>query len=76
MAVNVQQLLTDLTTEAAVVDEMLAGLDVDGWERPTVAEGWAIRDQISHLAFFDEAAMLAAGDPDRFRAATTSPARA
>ena len=37
------------------------------WELPTPARGWAIRDQISHLAYFDEAAALAATDAQRFR---------
>lgn len=63
------QLLTDLAAETAVVGEMVAALDRDAWNRPTPATGWAIRDQISHLAFFDEAATLAATDPDRFRVA-------
>ena len=47
---------------------MLDPLDAAGWERATPAAGWAIRDQISHLAYFDEAATLAAVDPERFRA--------
>jgi len=42
-------------TEALRV--LLVGLDADGWERQTPAEGWAIRDQVSHLAHFDDAAV-------------------
>lgn len=34
--------------------------------RPTPAAGWAVRDQISHLAFFDAMAAYAITDPDGF----------
>ncbi|WP_019877565.1 TIGR03084 family metal-binding protein [Sporichthya polymorpha] len=62
------QLVTDLAAETEIVEQMLAGLTEADWERPTPAEGWAIRDQISHLAFFDQAAALAMTDPERFQA--------
>lgn len=69
MAVAMDQLLADLAAETAVVAGMVSALDPGGWNRPTPAAGWTIRDQVSHLAFFDEAATLAATDPDRFRVA-------
>jgi len=59
-------LLADLTAETSVVDAMLAGLAGADWERPTPAAGWAIRDQVSHLAYFDQAAALAATRPGKF----------
>ena len=37
------------------------------WDAPTPAPGWSVRDQVTHLAYFDEAATLAATDPDQFR---------
>lgn len=61
-------LLTDLAAESADLDQILAGLTAANWERPTPAAGWAVRDQVSHLAYFDEAAALAVTDPDGFRA--------
>jgi uncharacterized protein (TIGR03084 family) len=61
-------LLDDLLAETDVLTAMLAPLDDAGWDRPTPAAGWAIRDQVSHLAWFDDAATLAATDADRFRA--------
>lgn len=67
MAVDIAQLLSDLRAETAVVEAMLVDLDPADWERPTVAAGWAIRDHVSHLAYFDDAATLAARDPDAFR---------
>ena len=60
-------LLTDLVAETAVLDDLLVGLSYDEWDLQTPAEGWAVRDQISHLAFFDEAAVTAATDGERFR---------
>jgi len=67
MMITMHDLLSDLVAETAVLDEVLVGLDHVDWEKPTVARGWAVRDQVSHLAFFDEAAVLAAKDPERFR---------
>lgn len=68
MMTTVDDLLSDLVAETAVLDDFLAGLAINDWETPTPAAGWAVRDQVSHLAFFDEAAVLAATDPDKFRA--------
>jgi uncharacterized protein (TIGR03084 family) len=68
MAVDMAVLLTDLEAETGVVDDMVAGLDAPAWDRATPAAGWAIRDQISHLAYFDAAAVVSARDPERFRA--------
>jgi uncharacterized protein (TIGR03084 family) len=36
------------------------------WDLPTPAAGWAVRDQISHLAYFDVAAHLALEEPQKF----------
>lgn len=67
MMITIHDLLSDLVAETAVLDDVLVGLGLEDWETPTVADGWAVRDQVSHLAFFDEAAVVAAKDPDRFR---------
>ena len=61
-------LVTDLAAETEVIERLLAGLPTQAWDTPTPAEGWLIRDQVSHLAFFDEAALTAVVDPDRFLA--------
>jgi uncharacterized protein (TIGR03084 family) len=66
--VDVSQLADDLAAETRELERLLEPLDPAGWERSTPAPGWAIRDQVSHLAYFDGAATLAAVDPDRFRA--------
>jgi len=68
MAADMAALAGDLAAESAELAAMLAPLAAAQWELPTPAAGWAVRDQVSHLAFFDEAATLTATDPDRFRA--------
>jgi uncharacterized protein (TIGR03084 family) len=67
MAVDLQELLRDLAAETEDVVGLLEPLAPSDYERPTPAAGWAVRDQVSHLAYFDETATLAAVDPDRFR---------
>ncbi|MHB8594654.1 MAG: TIGR03084 family metal-binding protein [Acidimicrobiales bacterium] len=61
-------LLSDLQAEHDELDLLVDGLGQAGWDRPTPAAGWAVRDQVSHLAFFDEAAAAAMVDPERFAA--------
>jgi uncharacterized protein (TIGR03084 family) len=61
-------LADDLAAETAELRGLLAPLDDAGWEAPTPAAGWAVRDQISHLAHFDDAALSSATDPETFTA--------
>ena len=56
----------DLTAEHEALDRIVAERDVLG--RPTPAPGWTVADQISHLWFFDQRALLALTDPDAFAA--------
>jgi uncharacterized protein (TIGR03084 family) len=51
------QLVDDLRAEQATLDRLVAGLDEDAWLAPTPAEGWDVRDAISHLAAIDEFAL-------------------
>lgn len=68
MAVDLSTLVEDLRAEGDVLVGVLRGLAPAQWRLDTPAEGWTIADQVSHLAYFDETAALAATDPDRFRA--------
>lgn len=68
MAASMKDLIVDLLAETEVAETMLSGLPADVWELPTPAAGWAVRDQVSHLAFFDEMSVLAITDAERFRA--------
>lgn len=58
----------DLDAEHAALDAVLADLTEEQWESDTPAEGWTIKDQVSHLAYFDETGTAAAIDPEAFRA--------
>lgn len=58
----------DLHQEHLALDTIVATLSEEQWSLPTPAVGWSIRDQISHLWFFDQRAALALRDPDEFAA--------
>jgi len=60
-------LCDDLLAEWEDLDRLLAPLDEARWALATPAPGWAIRDQIGHLAYFDDVARHAALDPEGFR---------
>lgn len=66
-------ILDDLAAETESLLALVDGLDEGpaGIDRITPAAPWTIRDQISHLAGFDERARIAATDPDRFLAELT-----
>src|SRR5918999_1268045 len=70
MAVSMVEIVEDLRAETLDLERMLAPLPAAAWETATPAPGWAVRDQVSHLAWFDDAAVQAATAPDDFRAAT------
>jgi len=61
-------LLVDLDAEYGVLRGVVDGLTDDDarWDRATPAPGWAVRDQISHLAYFDDAGRMAMVDPEAF----------
>jgi uncharacterized protein (TIGR03084 family) len=56
----------DLAAEHAALDEIVAPLTGPSWDVATPAEPWTVRDQISHLAFFDEQAVAAVVSPEEF----------
>jgi uncharacterized protein (TIGR03084 family) len=65
---TVASVSADLIAEQAALDAVVADLSDDLWELPTPSPGWAVRDQIGHLAFFDMTAALAIRDPEAFEA--------
>jgi uncharacterized protein (TIGR03084 family) len=64
VGVLMEDLIGDLRAETADLDRIL-GPGV--WDVPTPADGWTVRDQIAHLAWFDDAAVRAATAPEDFR---------
>ncbi|BBX53127.1 TIGR03084 family metal-binding protein [Mycolicibacterium poriferae] len=62
-----KQLLVDLGDEAGRLAGCLRSLDFEQWGLPTPAAGWAIQDQVTHLAFFDDATAQALREPAEFR---------
>ena len=67
MPADLSALTADLVAETAGLDEILGALPPARWQLPTPAPGWTIADQVSHLAYFDEATLLSIRDPDLFR---------
>ena len=61
---------TTCDAEHDALDDVVATLDEAHWSRPTPAAGWSVRDQISHLWFFDQRAAMALRDADEFAADT------
>jgi uncharacterized protein (TIGR03084 family) len=66
---DIASLGRDALAEHDDLRAILTGIPEEDWDRPTPAAGWTIRDQLSHLAYFDGAARLSMVDPDAFRAA-------
>jgi uncharacterized protein (TIGR03084 family) len=67
MPADLGRILADLSDETRALDRLLADLEPSSWKLPTPAAGWSIADQVSHLSYFDEAAVQAATQPEDFR---------
>ena len=52
--------VTLLEAQHAELDELLDGLDEDGWAAPSRCEGWSVSDVVLHLAQTDEMALASA----------------
>lgn len=65
---TLDELCDDLLAEREDLLAILAGLHEQAWSTPTPAPGWSVRDQVTHLAFFDEKTQEAIVEPDTFRA--------
>ena len=61
-----KEICIDLAIEYEQLDAVVAALDESGWNVMTPADGWTIKDQIRHLAYYDERAKLAVTDPEAF----------
>ncbi len=64
-----ESICNDLDAETQSFVAILRALNTDAqWDIATPSEGWSVRDQVSHLTFFDGTALLAATDADAFAA--------
>ncbi|TCO58240.1 TIGR03084 family metal-binding protein [Actinocrispum wychmicini] len=68
MSTQLLGLLDDLRAEGDALESLVVGLPADGWATPTPAAGWTIGHQIAHLAWTDEASVVAATDQVAFQA--------
>jgi uncharacterized protein (TIGR03084 family) len=66
----VDAICNDLQAETDDLVAVLEALPAAAWDAPTPAEGWSVRDQVSHLTFFDVTGRLAATDADAFAASS------
>lgn len=56
----------DLLAEQEDLRRLLVELTDEEWEAPTTSPRWRVREQVSHLAYFDSAAVTAIEDADGF----------
>jgi uncharacterized protein (TIGR03084 family) len=68
MSSTLDQIVGDLEAEHAALARVLDVLSAPDWEIPTHNPGWSVRDQVSHLAYFDESASRAILDREAFTA--------
>ena len=61
-----QAICADLAKEYEELDIIVGALDESGWNTMTPAEGWTVKDQIRHLAYYDERARQAVAEPQVF----------
>ena len=67
-AAVLRQVTADLAAETSELAAVLSRLKPQDWDQDTPAQGWTIRDQLTHLAFFDDAKILALTDQPVFDA--------
>src|SRR3954453_22135238 len=65
----VTELLDDLAAEHDALDAIVRNLSDAEWDVLTPGGAWRVRDQIGHLAFFDQQGTSAARDPAAFESA-------
>jgi uncharacterized protein (TIGR03084 family) len=63
---DISALADDVAAEHAELAAVLGPLSEREWSLVTPSPGWTIRDQITHLAWFDRATVTALTDPEAF----------
>ena len=62
-----KQICSDLSWEQKTLDALVSGLTPERWADVTFCDGWTVKDEICHLAYFDHTARLASTDADAFK---------
>jgi len=62
-----EQLCKDLHDEYTALDEIVSSIADMEWNAITTPEGWTVKDQIGHLAYYDGKARLAVTDAKAFQ---------
>jgi uncharacterized protein (TIGR03084 family) len=60
-----EEICNDLFEEGQALEELLAGLSTEEWGLLTPFSEWTIKDEVSHLAYFDRLARISATDEGR-----------
>jgi uncharacterized protein (TIGR03084 family) len=60
-----EEICRDLFNEGQALEDLLAGRATEEWELVTPFYEWTIKDEISHLAYFDRLAKISATDEAR-----------
>lgn len=61
-----ENICKDLQDEYESLDAVVSGLSESEWDTVTPFDDWTIRDEISHIAYFDEAAKLSTVSTEAF----------
>lgn len=61
-----QDTCRDLLDEYRALAELCATLNPEDWQRTTAFYGWTPWDEIAHLCYFDQTALLSVTDPQGF----------
>jgi uncharacterized protein (TIGR03084 family) len=61
-----KQICEDLKAEHEALEAIVADLEEEKWAVMTPSPGWNIKDQVRHLAYFDDRGALAATNPEGF----------
>jgi uncharacterized protein (TIGR03084 family) len=62
-----ETLCQELEKEYHTLDKALGALDPDEWNQVTPFGNWSIREEIGHIAYYDNKAILAVTDPKGFQ---------
>ncbi|HUP73094.1 MAG TPA: TIGR03084 family metal-binding protein [Acidimicrobiales bacterium] len=63
---DMQAMAADVQAEHDDLARLLRDLSDDVWDGATAAPGWSVRDQVTHLAVFDDVARMAIEEPEAF----------